>query len=202
MKDSYNTIARSGIGRYKEKGSKFIGYAFHVKSEADIADRLEEVRKKEHSARHYCYAWKLGLDDDRYRANDDGEPANSAGKPILGQLEKHELTNTILIVVRYFGGTKLGVGGLINAYRTAASEALKDARSRKVVLKHHFALDFGYDQIGDVMAAIRSKTFTPYDQTFELNCTLKLEVPIERAAEVKPTFAGMENVSVQSLGIY
>ncbi|HYW95669.1 MAG TPA: YigZ family protein, partial [Bacteroidales bacterium] len=131
--DNYLTIKQRGEGLYKEKGSKFIGFALPVESEDHIKGELESIRKNFHDARHHCYAWRLGPDMELYRANDDGEPGNSAGKPILGQIESRKLTNVLVVVVRYFGGTLLGVGGLINAYRTAASEAL----DRSVIVKKY-----------------------------------------------------------------
>ena len=124
MQDSFLTIGQPAEGLYKEKGSKFIGLAFPVKTEDEVKERLEETRKTYYDARHHCYAYILGHEGTQFRANDDGEPNHSAGDPILGQIRSKELTNTLVIVVRYFGGTKLGVSGLINAYKTAAALAL------------------------------------------------------------------------------
>ena len=121
MKDSFLTISGKSEGLYKDRGSKFLSFSFPVSSEEEINQRLDEVRKKYHDARHHCYAWMLQPDQSKSRANDDGEPNHSAGDPILGQIKSFELTNTLVVVIRYFGGTKLGVGGLINAYKTAAA---------------------------------------------------------------------------------
>ena len=138
IKDTYNTIESTFIGEiYKEKGSKFIGYAYPVKNEDDIANYISQLKAEHHKARHWCYAWRLGMENFRFRANDDGEPSNSAGQPIYGQLLSFDVTNILIIVVRYYGGTKLGVGGLINAYRTAANNVLEVSKivKKRLMLK-------------------------------------------------------------------
>jgi uncharacterized YigZ family protein len=127
MTDSYKTIKKESQGYFKDKGSKFLAFAFPVKSEEEIKEILTRLRKEHHSARHHCYAWRLGSEEITFRANDDGEPSSTAGKPILGQLLSFEVTNILIIVVRYFGGTLLGVSGLINAYKNAAADSLNNA---------------------------------------------------------------------------
>ena len=128
-KDTYKTILKPGKETlFKERGSKFFGYAFPVKTEDEVKDYIEELKKKHHTARHFCYAWQLGKSYDSYRANDDGEPSNSAGMPIYGQLQAFDVTNVLVVSVRYFGGTKLGVGGLIQAYKTSAQLALEASK--------------------------------------------------------------------------
>ena len=128
MSDLYKTIQSPSKGIYKEKGSKFLAFAFSLSSEEKIKEQIGLLQKEYHDARHHCYAWRLGASMDRYRVNDDGEPSGSAGNPIFGQIQAHDLTNILVVVVRYFGGTLLGVGGLIRAYRSAASVALEQAR--------------------------------------------------------------------------
>jgi len=128
--DQYYSIKDSTEGQYKEKGSKFISYAYSVTSEEQVGERLEEIRNLHHKARHHCYAYKIGVDGNRYRANDDGEPGGTAGKPILGQLHSYKVTDVLVIVVRYFGGTKLGASGLIKAYKEAAKDALFIAKKK------------------------------------------------------------------------
>ncbi|MDP2112754.1 MAG: YigZ family protein, partial [Bacteroidota bacterium] len=127
MEDTYKTIEKPSEGLFKDKGSKFISFAFPVNSEDEIKDIVQSIKKEHHSARHHCYAWRLGADHLHFRANDDGEPSSTAGKPILGQIQSFDLTNILIVVVRYFGGTLLGVSGLINAYRSAALDAINQA---------------------------------------------------------------------------
>lgn len=196
MKDTYLTLSKPSRGIYKEKGSKFLAFAFPVKGEEDIKRCQEEVRKAEHAARHHCFAWKLGLDDNHYRENDDGEPNNSAGKPILGQIIKYDLTDVLIIVVRYFGGTKLGVGGLINAYRTAAADALENGKIIKRRLQSHYQLNFEYDQMNNVMALLKELDLNQYDQQFELDCAVKVSFPLSESEELLGKLDELEDVQV------
>lgn len=186
---------------YKVKGSKHFGYAFHVKTEKDIAAALDEVAKEHHSARHVAYAWRLGPEMDRYRANDDGEPSNSAGKPILGQIEKYELTNTLIAVVRYFGGTKLGVGGLIDAYRTAAELAIKDSRIKERQLMANYRLYFGYERMSEVMLALRTHDWEESNQDFKTTCKIDVAVLPEKKEEVSQSFQAFNDIRIEYLGI-
>jgi len=150
IEDSYKTIMRPTEGLYKEKGSKFLAYAYPISQDSDISEHLAELRKKHHDARHHCYAYILGMENPKSRANDDGEPGHSAGDPILGQIRSYGLVNVLVVVVRYFGGTKLGVGGLISAYKTAASEALSLVKSMEVYPEKQFVILFGYDETASV----------------------------------------------------
>src|SRR5690554_122122 len=127
MKDTYRTISKPSEGYYKDKGSRFLAYAYPVETEAETRELLMQLKKEHHSARHHCYAWRLGAENPAYRANDDGEPSSTAGRPILGQLLAYDVTNVFIVVVRYFGGTLLGTSGLINAYKAAAADALSNA---------------------------------------------------------------------------
>ena len=140
MKDTYNTITAASEGLFTDRGSKFIAYAFPIKSEEEIKEYLEEIKKEHWKARHHCYAWRLGIDGNTYRANDDGEPSGTAGKPILGQLDSFEITDTLVVVVRYFGGTKLGVGGLINAYKSAAIDALQQVEIISKTIDNYYKI--------------------------------------------------------------
>ncbi len=148
MEDRYLTINASAEGEFKDRGSKFFAYAFSVADEEAIKDCLTEVRELHPKARHHCYAYRLGVDKHHFRAADDGEPSGTAGKPILGQIDKQGLSHVLVVVVRYFGGTKLGVGGLINAYKTATEEALVNVATKEVFLRDAFVLQFPYNQIG------------------------------------------------------
>jgi uncharacterized YigZ family protein len=172
--DSYFTISRPAEGFYKEKGSKFLATAFAVKSEEEVQFHLEESRKKYHDARHHCYAYIFGIGQAFFRASDDGEPGHSAGDPILGQIRSRELTNVLIIVVRYFGGTKLGVPGLINAYKSAASDALDLAGRKQVEITQNVLIKFTYDITSDVMPLV--KDHIVLNQEFTDNCSLEIEV--------------------------
>ncbi len=180
MKTSYRTISKPAKGLFKDRGSKFLAFAYPVGHEDDIKPILEELRKNHHAARHHCYAWKLGVDGSRVRANDDGEPSGSAGRPILNQIEKAGLTNTLVVVVRYFGGTLLGVGGLINAYRTATENALQSSRIVQNKIRHLYLITFDYAQMNDVMSIVKEQHLAPYDQVFELGCVMKVEVDLDK----------------------
>jgi uncharacterized YigZ family protein len=152
--NEFFTIGNQPEGFYKEKGSKFIAKAFHVKSEEEIKERLDVLRKEFYDARHHCYAYVIGLKNQSFRANDDGEPNHSAGDPILGQIRSKNLTNTLVVVIRYFGGTKLGVGGLISAYKIAAEEALNQAIIETVYSQTEFSIRFGYEVTAEVERAL------------------------------------------------
>ena len=175
--DNYLTIENPSQGSYREKGSKFLAFAFPVYDEAEIREKLELLKKKYHDARHYCYAWRLGASMEHFRVNDDGEPPNSAGKPILGQIQAFKLTNILIVVVRYFGGTLLGVGGLIKAYKTASTEALKNARIIDKQILLIYKINFPYSEMNLIMKVLKEMSLEHFDQNFELNCELKVKVP-------------------------
>jgi len=147
MEDVFQTIEKESQGYFKDKGSKFYAFAYPVKNEDEIKEILARLRKEHHSARHHCYAWRLGTENVTSRANDDGEPSSTAGKPILGQLQSFNVTNILIVVVRYFGGTLLGVSGLINAYRSAAADALKNADIKQKIIEKEITLDFTYHEL-------------------------------------------------------
>ena len=176
MTDLYRTILKPSEGIYKEKGSKFMAFAYPVSSEEEINLYLQDLRKKYHDARHHCYAWRLGSGKNRYRVNDDAEPSGSAGKPILGQIQSRDLSDVLVVVVRYFGGTLLGMGGLIRAYRAAASEALdlNTVTERKVF--ESMQVEFGYERMNPVMKLIKDYDLDFEDQVFDLACSLRLKV--------------------------
>jgi uncharacterized YigZ family protein len=174
LKDfSFTTITTSTEGLYKEKGSKFIAHAVMVGDEQAVKTQLENFRKQYYDARHHCYAFIINKEGRQYeRANDDGEPNHSAGDPILGQIKSFGLSNVLIVVVRYFGGTKLGVSGLITAYKTAAEEALKLAKIKLVTLKQEFSLTYPYDQTSDVQRLISDFEVEIKDQQYLENCKL------------------------------
>ncbi|MDB0007190.1 YigZ family protein [Flavobacteriales bacterium] len=187
--DSYLEVVGSSKGLFKDKGSKFIAYAYSVKSEEDVKQRLAEVKKQEYAARHHCYAYILNPDKSAQRDSDDGEPSNTAGKPILGQLLSRELTNTLVVVVRYFGGVKLGVSGLITAYRAAASEALEDITIEKRFVKDVFTVYFKYPEMNNVMRMVKDNALEIINQDFELECALTFCVKKSQSEKIQSIFA-------------
>ena len=176
--DTYLTLAAPAMGIYKEKGSKFLAFAYPVNSEEDIKNYLAGLRKEYFDARHHCYAYQLGTSNNtqQYRANDDGEPNHSAGDPIMGQIRSAGLTNLLVVVVRYFGGIKLGVSGLINAYRTAAAEAINSAEIIEKVEAAPLELFFNYDQMNTIMSLIKDYKLQILSQEFNTDCHLVLSV--------------------------
>ncbi|MEO9967561.1 MAG: YigZ family protein [Reichenbachiella sp.] len=186
MAESYRTIRSEIKGFYKEKGSKFISLAYHVDSLDQVKSRLEALRKEYHDARHHCYAYVIrgGLQE-QIRANDDGEPNHSAGDPILGQIRSFELTNVLIVVVRYFGGTKLGVSGLIQAYKTAAEEALSQANVEVVEIKEDFKVEYGYDKTSEVMRIVNDFGVEIKNQEYLEICTLYGRIDPERFGALK-----------------
>ncbi|MFD3002517.1 IMPACT family protein [Pontibacter toksunensis] len=199
MEDTYRTIEAPAEGLYKEKGSKFIGLAYPVYTEEEVKETMAELKKQYYDARHHCYAYSLGADKGRFRANDDGEPNHSAGDPILGQIRSADLSNILIVVIRYFGGTKLGVSGLINAYKTAAADALENAtiveKHETVLLQVHYA----YPQMNEVMSLVKEYDLNVRDQHFELDCRLKLEVRKVLQEEITVKLEDMEGVEVHVL---
>ena len=176
VNDTYLTLAQPAEGLYKEKGSKFIALAFPVFSEDDVKHQLAEVRKIYFDARHHCYAYLLGAAKTVFRANDDGEPNHSAGDPILGQIRSAGLSNVLVIVVRYFGGTKLGVGGLIHAYKTATADALANAQTVEKHETSFITIEFEYAQMNEVMSLVKEFNLNVKEQQFEISCQLIVEV--------------------------
>lgn len=176
--DTYKTIASSVQEViFKEKSSKFLGYAFPVTSEEEIKAHLEEVKKAHFSARHWCYAWQLGYGStQRYRANDDGEPNNTAGIPIYGQIQSFELTNILVIVVRYFGGIKLGVGGLVQAYKTTAQLTLQEAEIEEKLITEELRICFEYPLMNKVMRVVKEQNLNITQQLLTENCELHLAI--------------------------
>lgn len=189
--DTYRTLAGPGEGIYREKGSKFLGFAYPVDSEEQIKAHIEALKKQYYDARHHCYAYVLdATPEPLMRANDDGEPAHSAGTPILNQIRSLELVNVLVVVVRYFGGTKLGVPGLIRAYKTAAEAALLDGGVSERLREAFFTIDYGYEETSQVMRIINELNARLIEQDFQSRCRARIGIPLSRqeeaAAQLQP----------------
>lgn len=198
--DVYKTILTpSEETLFKEKGSKFFGYAFPVLTEDDVKDCLEELKKKHHSARHFCYAYQLGIEKIKFRANDDGEPNNSAGLPIYGQIQSFEVTNVLIVSVRYFGGTKLGVGGLISAYKTSAQMTLQVSDILEKTINIDYKLTFNYDLMNAVMRIVKEKNLNIISQKLELNCEYIISVRKKDATSIFKIFDDLYKVDIIKL---
>ncbi|MCT8340010.1 YigZ family protein [Flavobacteriaceae bacterium TK19130] len=199
-KDTYKTITKpSEEVLFKDRGSKFFGYAFPVKNEAEIEDHIAALKSQHHKARHWCYAWQLGKEYDRFRANDDGEPSNSAGMPIYGQLQSFEVTNTLVVVVRYFGGTKLGVGGLIQAYKTAAQMALEKSRIVTRTIDEEFLVTCDYPEMNTVMRIIKEEELEVLHQELHLDCQFTLSVRKRDADRIFEIFENTYKITIKNL---
>lgn len=189
QKDEFLTITdTSAEGFYSEKRSKFLAFAFHVTSEEEVKQYVAEFRKKYYDARHVCWAYMLGADRTDFRANDDGEPSSTAGKPILGQINKNELTDILIIVVRYYGGVNLGTSGLIVAYRTAAAEAIANAEIVSQFVEEEVVFDFPYIMMNDVMKIIKDMSPRIISQTYDNTCEMKLSIRKSEAPMLKAKF--------------
>ncbi len=196
--DTYKTIETpSEEVLFKDKNSKFFGYAFPVLSEEEVKEQISELKKKHHAARHWCYAYQIGTEDIQFRANDDGEPNNSAGMPIFGQIQSFEVTNILIVVVRYFGGVKLGVGGLINAYRSTAQLALENASILEKTINLEYLISFDYKNMNKVMRIIKEKNLNIINQKLEMNCQITISVRKKESELVFETFKNLFEVTIQ-----
>lgn len=200
MKDSYKTIEeRSKETLIKDKNSKFYGYAFPVLNESDVKLAIDNLKKKHHTARHFCYAWQLGTETIRFRANDDGEPNNSAGMPIYGQIQAFDVTNILIVSVRYFGGTKLGVGGLIQAYKNSAQITLEASIIIEKTIDVVYALYFEYDLMNKVMRVVKENNLKITHQKLELNCKFHVSVRKKEAKNIFEIFDNIFKLSIKKL---
>lgn len=202
IKSSYRTIDPISTGIYKEKGSKFIGYAVACYSEEEAKKYLEQWRKEHYQARHVCYAYRFGVDQKIFRANDDGEPNNSAGAPILGQIQSFDLSNILIGVVRYFGGTKLGVGGLITAYKSAAKDAIENGTIVELEVYEWIKINFDYGSMPQVMNLIKQYQLNMKEPVFESQCSLITNLPLNGKDLIKENLEKIGGVQIEILGIY
>lgn len=198
MNDEYRTLKGPSEGLYKEKGSKFIAHAIPVSSLEEVKLNLERLRKIYHDARHHCYAYRIGEEPGETRYNDDGEPSGTAGKPIFGQIQSYDLTNVLIVVVRYFGGIKLGTGGLMQAYKTASKDAIENGSIVMKTWMNILSIGFKYEQMNEIMHMIKEEDLHPKSQEFDLKCHIVLEIRKGKTEEFmqKISSAGMVEVIV------
>lgn len=197
MEDSYLTVAAPAEYAFKEKGSKFLAYAFHIDGESDVRPILDELRKRYYDATHHCYAWRTGAEGEAFRSNDDGEPSGTAGRPILGQLLSKNVTDTLVVVVRYFGGTKLGVPGLIAAYKESAAGVLAEATIEERLVEEHIRIAFPYVAMNEVMRVVKECRPRIVEQCFDNLCTMTLAIRLREAAALRARFDKAEGVAFQ-----
>ena len=199
-KDTYKTILKpSEEVLFKDKNSKFFGYAYPVLNENDVKIHIETLKKQHHAARHWCYAYQIGTETIKYRANDDGEPSNSAGMPIYGQIQSFYVTNILIVVVRYFGGVKLGVGGLINAYKTAAQMALEASKIVEKTINIDYLITFEYKNMNKVMRIIKEKNLNIVNQKLELNCQIQISVRKKDSKTIFELFNQLFEIKIEKL---
>jgi len=199
-KDTYKTIDNAITNiLYKEKNSKFFGFVHPVLNETDVKRYLEAVKKEHHAARHWCYAYQIGTSQRKFRVNDDGEPNNTAGMPIYGQIQSFDVTNTLIIVVRYFGGVKLGVGGLIQAYKATAQLALESCKIVEKTINIEFSIAFEYKNMNTVMRVIKEKNLTIVHQQLELSCIIIIAVRKRLAETIFKIFDAIYGVTIKEI---
>lgn len=197
--DQYKTIVKpSKEVLFKDKGSKFFGYAFPVKTENDIEQAIHQLKQKHNKARHFCYAWQLGKNYEHFKANDDGEPGNSAGMPIYGQLQSFEITDCLVVVVRYFGGTKLGIGGLISAYKTTAKMSLEASKIYTKTIDHQIQVTCSYDLMNEVMRLVKMYNLSIDKQDLKINCKFIISIREKNFETIKSQFEGIYGLEVKN----
>lgn len=194
MEDVYKTIKEPAEGLYKEKGSRFIALAYPVENEDEIKTIVACLKEQYYDARHHCFAWRLGVAKTCFRVNDDGEPSSTAGKPILGQIQSQDLTNILIVVVRYFGGTKLGVSGLINAYREAATDVLRNAVVIEKTVDERLRIRFSYLVMNDIMKIVKEEVPEILERHFELECEMLLSIRQKDMPVLRSRLAQIESV--------
>ena len=195
----YYTIEKEAVAEFRDRGSKFIGYACPIKSVEEFRDRLNEIKKEHPKATHHCFAYRLGLDGNVFRVSDDGEPSGSAGRPILGQIDSKELVNTLVVVVRYFGGTLLGVPGLINAYKSTAALALQMTPLAQKQVEKEYIVQFDYTQVGEIMAVVKQYNCRIVRQEMQLFCNMTIAIPKNRVMETVYKLQEIRNVELSAV---
>jgi uncharacterized YigZ family protein len=201
FEDTYKTIKTQSVGVFKDRGSKFIALAIPVISENEIKEKLEIIRKKYYDATHHCYAYQLGFEKSAYRINDDGEPSGTAGKPIFGQILSNDLTNILIVVIRYYGGTKLGVPGLINAYKTSTALALENSEIISKIVKEIYEINYDYLAMNAVMKIIKEEKLEKLEHNFDLKCKIVFSVRKNNSKKVYEKFKSINGLLIQYLKI-
>ena len=199
IKDSYLSVPAEAEGLFKDNGSRFISFAYPVETEEEVKDIVANLKKKFHDARHHCYAYRLGYQGDRFRANDDGEPSGSAGRPILGQIDSRNLSDTLVVVVRYFGGIKLGIPGLIRAYKTSTADALDKAGAVEKIAGKWYKVGFGYGEMNAVMKVLKDMDLRQKDQDFGNSCSLKAWVRLSQGEDFLARLSGISGLVVEDI---
>jgi uncharacterized YigZ family protein len=199
IKDTYRTIKAASKGSFRDKGSRFLAFAHPVCSREEIKPILDNYRKEFHDARHHCFGYMIGFDKSIFRSSDDGEPSGTAGKPILGQINSNDLTNILIVVVRYFGGTLLGVSGLINAYRSAAAEVIANSEITECTVMEYYRLKFPYDSMNDIMKIIKDENLPQSEQKFEIECSLETGIRLSKKELILARFRNLEKIRIEYL---
>ena len=199
IKDTYTSIASPSRGLYKDQGSRFISFAYPVETEAQVKELVDSLRKEYHDARHHCYAYRLGLDGARYRMNDDGEPSSTAGRPILSQIDSAGLSDILVVVVRYFGGIKLGVPGLIKAYKTATQDALGQATRIEKTAAVSYHIEFDYQNMEPVMRTLKDMDIPQSGQSFDQSCSMDIRVRLSQEEDLKKRLVKYLSLIIQNV---
>ena len=198
-KYTYYTIEKESQGFFKDRGSKFLSFVFPINNKDDIKLHQQNLRKEYHDARHHVYAWRLGINDDNYRYSDDGEPTNSSGPPILRQIQSYNLSNILIIVIRYFGGTKLGIPGLINAYKTAAKEAIENNTIVEKIIMKNYRVNFPYENMNTVMHIVKEQNWKQSNQVFEIECQIDIQVALKDSANITSLFEKWPQIEIKKV---
>jgi len=194
----YTTIVAPGTGDFRDRGSKFLAFSYPVSTAAEIKGKLQALKKSHPKAAHHCYAYRLGTEGNQFRANDDGEPSGSAGKPILGQIDSMGLKNVLVVVVRYFGGSLLGVPGLINAYKTAAAQSLENVPKTEKWIEDLFEINFDYPAMGEVLYLLKQSESTIYHQDLQLFCTILAGIPVINSYDYMKMLSEIRGVTIKA----
>lgn len=200
--DEYKTIDGISEGVFRDKGSKFIAKAYPVSSEKDVKFHLEQLKKQYYDATHHCYAYMLGYDKSAFRSNDDGEPSGTAGKPILGQILSNDLTNILIVVIRYYGGVKLGVPGLINAYKMASADSIHNAKVVTRIVKEVYEMEFPYERMNDVMKIIKDELLEVINNDFGMKCVIEVAIRYTKSDQVMARFNKLNNLTIKHMRIF
>ena len=200
--DEYKTITQSAQGSFRDKGSKFLAFAFPATSEQEVKQHLEVLRKQYYDATHHCYAYVLGFDKSAFRFNDDGEPSGTAGRQIYGQILSNDLTNILIVIIRYYGGTNLGIPGLIHAYKTATAEALKNATIVAKIVKEVYQIEYPYEVMNDVMKIIKDEILEVINNEFGTKCVIRLAIRHRGAERVTGKFSKINYLNINYLTIF